>query len=346
MKNIDDELTKLKSKDFNFDEYIELGHVCLDHGHYDKALELYSAIDKQNLSKDQKAIVAFEVGQVLTFYNQNHEAIISFNNSLKELLMVKDCVPLKALNHYNLFTLCNNQHECQKHAKEALKYFNLIIDEGQGDMSQREAYEYIAEIYTRSEKFNKALLAYEKALELTGNNEEKLPILTGIAVVHGKMKNYDEAEKYFKNVLEISKDNNNVPMSKIFFDMGIAAYENDHFREAGKYLSEALRLKDNTAFLKVNSEYETNIHWYLADTAYKLGDDASLINHLSILEKNMNEENLYYANVMLMFGHYYCKIHDYTKARDYYNRVIALNTSSKEEIKMAKDCLKRLPLHS
>jgi len=336
-------MQKLSSKEF--DEGIALANNYFDQGQYEKALEVYRSLQKSTLSHKQKAWIEYGIGQIFALYNKDQEAIASFNNSLLELSSDEDNAALKALNYYNLSLLYGEHDKAQDHAEEALKLFNLAIGEEGGDLSIREAYEYIAELHLRNSSFEQALSAYGKAMDSAASVEEKLPILNGIAVIQGKMKNYDKALKYFSDALEMARKMKEAPLSKIFFDMGLAAYENRHFSEAVDYLQEALRLKDAAGFLKINRAYEVHIRRYLADAARESGNDPLLIIQLFELEKNLNEDDIYYANVMLMLGHYYYKLRDDIRARDYYSRVLLLKSASDEEVVMAKDCLRRFSLN-
>ena len=339
---------QIKQGSCEYDYYIKLGHIYLDEGRYDDLLNLYKKLKERDLAGIEKALVLSDEGHALDLSNRIDESIRAYCESLNELEKYNDdsdSIHLKALNHYSLFTLYHTQDEKQKHAEEALKYFNRLITKYHSGKPLIEAYSYVAEIYLQTEKFAKALSAYIKALELTNDKQMMIPILNGIAVIHGKMKNYDKSKKYFAEVLDKAKYAN-VPLSKIYFDMGTSAFENEHFQEALEYYSKALSLRQNTSFLKDNLMYEIDIHWRIGTIAYELEDGELLNAHLSKLLSMIDEEHSYYANTLLLMGHYYLSIDDFEKAREYYFRVISLKSSDEEEIRMAKKCLKRLPMNS
>lgn len=325
-----------------FDDYMNLGNIYLEEGRYDDTLSLYKELKNRDLSVIEKARILSEEGHVLDLSNRDNESITAFHDSLRELITCTDCddcIDLKAFNHYSLFTLYDSQNEIQKHAEEALKYLNLIIEKYQNVMPLYEAYSYIAEIYLRTDKFDKALSTYEKALEFASDNKAVLPIITGMAVIHGKMNNYDKSKEYFANVLEKAKNNDNVPMSKIYFDMGIAAFENNYFKDAVEYFLDALRLKNYTAFLKANIEYEIDILWHLAFINYELDDDENTLKYSSQLLSMINNDHHYFVNANIILGHYYTRNRENEKAQECYKRVLTAPSATFDDIATVKEYL-------
>ena len=342
-------IEKIKSGSVNIDDYIELADMYWNEGECNSLFELYGELKKRNLSNNENAFVYHKEGHSLMDCNRTEEAKMAYSASLEMLKNCADsydCINLKALNHYYLFLLTDATNERQEHAKESLINLDLatLHDDHQNDKKQHLVYSYMADIYLRLGNYEKAISLYNTALDCAATGRDKVWVLSAIASIYGRTNEYDKAMSYFTMALQEADERD--ATSKIYFDMGIASFDNKRYRDAAESLEEALKTKNSSPSLKNNPEYEIDILWHLGTIAYRIDDEKRLETRFARLFSMMDENHRYYANANITLGHHYLRKGKFEKAREYYNCVLTSPSASLEEIDMARECLKQLPLNA
>ncbi|MEW6296035.1 MAG: tetratricopeptide repeat protein [Candidatus Diapherotrites archaeon] len=339
---------KIRSGTANIDDYFELGNTYLKRGQYEKLLDLYAELRLKQLSDIELARVYNEEGEAFLAYGEIEKAKILFEKSLQYLYSCGDsaeCLLWKGLNHYNLFLYEYDNNLSENHAINALKCFESLIENLPQEQSDHKIHSCIADIYMKFGDYRKALAAYDIALKLSPDDDDKIWILTGIASIYSQKKEYDKSLNYFREALQKAKIAK-VPTSKIYYDMGELFFKENRLDEAKNAFQEALKSKDSDPLLKGNSIYDIGIFWHLGIIAYRMQDDVNIINYLEKVLMIIDKRHYYYANSHLTLGHYYWSIGDYEKAREHYNQVLIAPRAADEEIEMAKDCLAKIPLNA
>jgi len=105
----------------------------------------------------------------------------------------------------------------------------------------------LAQALTVAGRDNEAIEQYQQVLKL---NKKFVPALSGLGFVLLKQKDWEKGEKYFKRVIELTKDTQTTPtgarggpLEIANYYTGIALLEQKKYEEAVGYLKEALRLR-------------------------------------------------------------------------------------------------------
>jgi len=351
MNPIIDEKTELEERitkgSDKVDDYFNLGKLYLDNCQYAELLKIYDHLEKLSLSENEFARLYYEKGEALESLNRVEEAIGSYRKSLQHISSKDDSdrsLFLKGLNHYNLFLLLVDPDDGQRHGKEAIKAFNIILERYPNFEDKYALYSYLGDTLGRLGEYKDALSFYSHALELSSDTAERVGALTGLGTIHGLEKKVKKAEKYFNKALQ--EANESIPTSKIHYQKGKMFFGSNYFSEANRELQAALEHVNNDPRLRNNQEYEIDMLWHLGTIAYELKKDETVKTHLNKVLELADKTHYYYANSNLTLGHVYLFEEDYFRAREHYNNVLLAPRAFEEERDMAKKCLAQIPLDS
>ncbi len=104
------------------------------------------------------------------------------------------------------------------------------------------------------QSFDKAIEEYEKVLELDPNYS---PAVQSLANSYLKLKNHKQAIKHWKKLLTLVKDEKQ--KTDIYFNLGIASFENKEKESALFYTFKALQLSIQYGNLKINFYAKDNL---------------------------------------------------------------------------------------
>lgn len=327
------------------EDYFFLANQYLDCGDFDKVLSLYDSLLKLTLTPIDKARAYYEKGEAYNLNNEQYKAKVSYEKSLQLLQEIDDnleATDLKGLNKYNLFILSSESDIGYQYANEAIAFFKLLIEKYDVNEKLFMTYSYVADIYCRLGEYDNSLYYHTLALDNTGDTQNSVWVLSGIAAVYGKKNDIGKATKFFKEAL--SKADFDTPVSRIYFDMGMMYYNANMFDNAYSSMQKALKRIDKDLRLKNNIEYKIEILWHLGSIAYEIEKHSDIIEVYGEILSIINSNHHYYANSHLTLGHYYSMSGDNARAIEYYNNVLIAPMATIDEINMAKACLKRIPL--
>jgi len=330
------------SEDIN--EHLMLGDLYFKAGDYEKLIILYNQTIKLQLSKLDQARIYYEKGETLQLLNKPEDAIASFRKAIQTLQNEKDTwesLYIKGLSSYNLYLLCSDINETKQHSNAALNYLKIIVDKYPDHDEIGYVYSPLADVYAKNGKYDSALHCYNMALNQKADDYSTVQYLCGIASVYGMKQQYGLAEQYFKDALKTA-DNTNI--SKIFYDMGVMYYEANSLTDANQAFKNALEQMKNDPLLKDNKEYKVDVLWYLGTIAYELGSSREdVVGSFERVLELIDENHFYYTSANLTLGHFYSMTQKFGKAREYYNNVLSAPIADDEDIKMANECLAKLP---
>ena len=330
----------------NVEDYFLLGNQYLDCGDFDKLLSLYDNLLKLTLIPIDKAQAYYERGEAYNFNNEPDKAKTSYEKSYQLLQEIDDsikAVDLRGLNKYNLFILLPESDIGYQYAKEAIGFFKILIEKYNVNEKLFMTYSYLADIFYRLGEYDNALHYYTLALEDSEDTQNiSVWVLSGIATVYGKKNNIEKAIQFFNEAL--SKADIDTPVSRIYFDMGMMYFTANMFDNAYNPFQDALKSKNKDPRLKNNIEYEVEILWHIGSIAYETDKYVDIIKVFGKILDIINSNHHYYANSHLILGHYYCMIGNNAQAIEHYNTVLIAPIATKDDINMAKDCLKQIPL--
>jgi tetratricopeptide (TPR) repeat protein len=289
-----------------------------------------------------EARVYYEMGEAYSLDNKIDKAITSYKNSLFILGGMDDSIEvldLRGLNKYNLFLLSADEAG-DRYAKEAICIFKRLIENFGSIEKPLMTCSYLADIFYRIGDYDNALHYYSLALE-DSDDIQKFWVFSGITAIYSKKNNIDEAILYFNKAL--SHADINSPVSQLYYDMGMMYFDANMLDDSYNAFQMALKSKDKETVLKKNIEYEIEILWHMLSIAYETNEFINITCHFEKLKSLINSDHHYYANTHLKLGHYFFMKGENTKAIDHYNNVLSAPMAAKEEIKIAKDCLKKIP---
>lgn len=133
---------------------------------------------------------------------------------------------------------------------------------------------YEGEIYYQQEKFDDAIIHYQKVYDQTKNNAQFINIHLDAAhrlgVISFENKEWDKASSYFQEIVTFKESYNNLPvLIDAFKGLGCICYRNDNFSEAFDYFAEAYLLRKPLILKNIISHPSKRIS--RQDPAYFLG---------------------------------------------------------------------------
>lgn len=328
------------------EDYFLLGNRYLSAGDYNKLISLYDDLLKLELTPIDKSRTYYERGEAYTFANEHEKAKISYEKSLLLLKEVDDSIDtldLKGLNNYNLFILSSEGETGYRHAKEAIVFFKQLVNQFEVNEKIYMTYSYMADIFYRLGEYDNALHYYTLAREESGGTQNIVWVLSGMAATYGKKNSLKEATLLFNEAL--SKADVHTPVSRIYFDMGEMYFGAKMFDDAYNSFQKAIESKNKDPRLKNNIEYEVEILWYIGTIAYETEKHDKMKAFEKILNM-INNKHHFYANSHLTLGHFYIMNGNNARAIEHYNNVLLATIATKDEVEMAKDCLKQIPLNA
>ena len=158
---------------------------------------------------------------------------------------------------------------------EALKYAKKAIEFSEKHNKYRwKAYSHVlvGEIFRSLRKFDEALFHFKKAYQLAKeNNNQKMipPALMNIGNIYYDKANFIKAKNYYLEALKIAKDINlrKSYIAFITYNLGITSYRSKDYKDAEKYLKDAISLYKELG----NKESMYESMFYLGKTYMKEG---------------------------------------------------------------------------
>jgi tetratricopeptide (TPR) repeat protein len=226
-----------------------------------KALEI-GKLSVKKYPKDPKAYYC--LGKA---YSSNGNYKLALENLKKAESLATDKKDLVNIDREIAFIF-----ELIRRYDNAISYYNkvsnLAKDLGDTEM-QANALESIANIYFLSKpNLDKALNYYEKAIELTKNEDRKKFIFKQIAYINYVKGNHQQAIDYYKKSLEICEKYGKNDCDETKLIIGDVYREMKDFKNAEKYLFESLEGYRKWG----DQEGEASVCWSLGDLYRDKGD--------------------------------------------------------------------------
>lgn len=185
----------------------------------------------------------------------------------------------------------------QPNSDELMQQF---VDQHPTSTKRNSAFIDVADYYFKIGKYPYAAKWYSKVniTSLSINQEEDFNFNYGYSLFASK--SYATAKEYFLTLLDSQKYG---AQSKYYY--GYIAYNQDDFDTAGKYLGE----------VENNTNFKTNVSYYLADMNFKLGNFQKAIDYgLPLLDKAKKIE---YSEISKIVGESYFNLQQYEVAIPY-----------------------------
>ena len=230
-------------------------------GDFKKALEI-GKLSVKKYPKDPKAYYC--LGEA---YSTNGNYKLALENLKKAESLATDKKDLVNIDRKIAFIF-----ELIRRYDDAISYYNKVLnlakDLGDTEM-QANALESIAHIYFLSKpNLDKALNYYEKAVELTKNEDRKEFIFKQIAYINYVKGDHQQAIDYYKKSLEICEKYKKNDCSETKLIIGDVYREMRDFKNAEKYLFESLEDYRKSG----DQEGEASACWSLGDLYRDKGD--------------------------------------------------------------------------
>lgn len=255
-------------------------------------------------------------------YNEALTVILDLQQSDKSDLY------LFRLAGYSYYEVGNETKDTTKFQPgvDALEYFMAKIDPKKILSND---YEYLGKLYARIKgKDSLAIMNIDRALALDPNKTE---LLKEAGMIYNKLKRFDQSIMYFEKYIGSTQ-------KVLLVDyqlLGLASYY-------GKYFS-----KSDSAFAKIlelKPDYADGYYWRGAAAA---GNDPEFKTtaakdfwekYLSLTEATPEKFKKNLVNTYNNLGVYYIKTDNNAKAKEYYNKTLAIDPENKE----AKERIKQL----
>jgi len=182
-------------------------------------------------------------------------------------------------------------------ASREIDTFILALKKTPNDIDMRMR---LAQALTVAGRDREAIEQYKQVLKL---NKKFVPALSGVGFVLMKDKDWAGGEKYFKQVIELTKDNTpqtksgsrGSPLETAHYYTGIALMEQKEYTEAVGYLKEALRLRRDAS----DTSYALAVCYQRLDIADGQRD---MLLYTLQFDPTMPEANYDYGMLLLAKG--------------------------------------------
>ena len=186
--------------------------------------------------------------------------------------------------------ICLNNDEFQESYDFSLRAINSYkVHAGEYSLADRRIFGMIPRVLRKMKRYREALIYIKKAMKdypsLTDADEISYASIIGN--IYRDMKAYDKAEKYFIQVLELSKKTG-ITSSTPYKDIGQLYVESGQYEKAKPYLNKVLEFSKTEI---MPSAALSHLHYMLFLTDSATGDYKSAIQHISRF-RGLEEYNL------------------------------------------------------
>ncbi len=203
--------------------------------------------------------------------------------------------------------------------------FKATVDELTAKIANLES-----EIEKANKEIDRAFVEYNKALEFASKESNDMAysakekaLLSEIATNYYAYRRYDDAAKTWAKLIDPSKENNLAD----YMQVGRAFYNGEKYKSADSVFN--IVLKKNPDYLPA--------YIYIARTYSKMDPDTKLglakpkfEKVLSVAAKDSVKNAGDMVEALTYLGYYSMETGNYTKAKDYYNRMINIDPENKE----------------
>lgn len=203
--------------------------------------------------------------------------------------------------------------------------FKATVDELTAKIANLES-----EIEKANKEIDRAFVEYNKALEFESKESNDMAysakekaLLSEIATNYYAYRRYDDAAKTWAKLIDPSKENNLAD----YMQVGRAFYNGEKYKSADSVFN--IVLKKNPDYLPA--------YIYIARTYSKMDPDTKLglakpkfEKVLSVAAKDSVKNAGDMVEALTYLGYYSMETGNYTKAKDYYNRMINIDPENKE----------------
>lgn len=255
--------------------------------------------DKQGL------ITLYENAEKMYKESKLDEAISEFGKIIE--LAPKNQLAAKATNFIgDIYYDKGDDANAEVYFKEAIKIDPTLI----------EAYRNLGHTYFSQEKYDDAIVQYEKVIDANPDTELKAECLKAIGDVYRNQEKYDDALTEFNKILELNVDN--AVKSETLRAIGqIHVLKGDN-NQALKKFSEAKELDNTLEDARLQLAYEIYV---------SKSDDDGLDQYKKIIESDPNSELA--ANAYIGIGNIYSDKDELNEAEINYKEAIKINPNSK-----------------
>lgn len=267
--------------------------IVFGNDQYARAESLLTAIDKKGWADSD---VYYYLGRI----KQIGEQYDSAEGYFRKALALEDSLSDAWIN----LALCVDQ---QGRYQEALSIMKDALEKIPSDSTGILFYTCV--IHTRNEKYELAREGYSRLLK---SNPDNIQFKFNLASSCERLGEFDEAEKYFKEILKSDPDNALTLnyLGYMYADRGVK------LEEAEKMIKRALEIEPD------NGAYLDSYAWVL----YKLGKyEKAIVAMNSALEKDQSDPILYDHQ-----GDIYAALNEINKANDSWKKALELDPENEE----------------
>ncbi len=332
---------KIKDGSKCFEDYKLLAEIYNKREEYEKLLILIGKIFKLPLKNEERAFTFTFKGLALGNL-ANSEEFSCYEQSIRLLENEEessDVLFFNGLNHYSLLHDNGNENS-DEHVHQALEMFRKLSKKDFDYQSNTVNY-YLGILYTRIHKFSEAIEAFNKSIEMSENNAEKVSCLREIAITYRDQGDYSKSEKTFERIFRMTDDNKDY--SILYYNMGTMYFNSNNNGKAIGAFNNALRYLEFTPILANHKIYIAKLYWYLGTLAYGYNNDVDkAISHFDKVLENISEDDTDFCDVHITLGHCYLVKKDYDMAMSCYNKVFSAPSVTADEKDFAIKCLKEV----
>ena len=217
----------------------------------------------------------------------------------------------------------NSQDELLNDIIEEMNDFNLELLEKADKEKTEESYCLKGRIYTRMGRYEEAVEAFTKAIEM---NEEDDDAYSGRGVVYEKMQMYDRALEDYTRAIQLKSDD-----ADTYFFRASLYFELEKYKKALEDYTRAIQLKSDDA-----DTYCLRGCAYCETGEYK----KAIQDYSRAIELNSGDADYYYFRACA-----YDELKQYVKALSDCNKVLGLNHGYKEAYELRAEIYRALGEH-
>ena len=268
------------------DAYFNIASLLGSSGEFKKAIQSYLTADsiyKAELINSMRSVIYNNIGVVYRNQEDWVKALKNFDQSINLL-------PKGIVNESYLLSQ-GNKAECLhylKRSKEAEKLLLQILPQATKLNLNRIASGMavtMGDIYLANKKFVDAKNSYTNALNYalaSGEKEKIIETLTGIGRINKESKNFDQAEKNFRQAISVLEEMNGTKGWECYYELGLMYLNRSKYDSAANYFKKAITFLEknmenlfggeNAKKIFNNDPRKADLYNKITFAYYKLGD--------------------------------------------------------------------------